>query len=173
VVVLSAAVCAVAAGARSFVAVAEWVADLPAELAVALGTDRRCPSESAIRRLLGRVDADRFDAVIGGFVQDRCTSVTSPGRWRALALHGLAGVRELDPGGDRRPCAVSTRRWAWSTCRQGSANALPPGQRERPYPAEIERIVDEWLREREAERQHQVEDGGPDADELHRCDGDR
>jgi hypothetical protein len=42
VVVLSAAVCAVAAGARSFVAVAEWVADLPAELAVALGTDRRC-----------------------------------------------------------------------------------------------------------------------------------
>ena len=29
VVVLTAAVCAVAAGARSFVAVAEWVADLP------------------------------------------------------------------------------------------------------------------------------------------------
>ncbi len=50
---------------------------------------------------------------------------------------------------------------------------LPPGQRERPYPAEIERIVDEWLREREAERQHQVEDGGPDADELHRRGGDR
>jgi hypothetical protein len=36
VAALTAAVCAVAAGARSFVAVAEWVADLPAELAVAL-----------------------------------------------------------------------------------------------------------------------------------------
>lgn len=46
VVVLTAAVCAVAAGARSFVAVAEWVADLPEEVAVALGVDRRCPSES-------------------------------------------------------------------------------------------------------------------------------
>jgi hypothetical protein len=43
VVVLTAAVCAVAAGARSFVAVAEWVADLPEEVAVVLGTDRRCP----------------------------------------------------------------------------------------------------------------------------------
>lgn len=31
VVVLTAAVCAVAAGARSFVAVAEWVVDLPVE----------------------------------------------------------------------------------------------------------------------------------------------
>lgn len=55
VVVLTAAVCAVAAGARSFVAVAEWVADLPADVAAALGTDRRCPSESTIRRILGQV----------------------------------------------------------------------------------------------------------------------
>ncbi|MGH3586494.1 MAG: transposase family protein [Pseudonocardia sp.] len=38
VVVLTAAVCAVAAGARSFVAVAEWVADLPEELAAVLGS---------------------------------------------------------------------------------------------------------------------------------------
>ena len=69
VVVLTATVCAVAAGARSLVAIAEWVADLPDEVAAALGTDRRCPSESTIRRLLGRVDADRLDAVLGGFVQ--------------------------------------------------------------------------------------------------------
>lgn len=61
-VVLTAAICAVAAGARSFVAIAEWAADLPCDLAVILGVDRRCPSEAAIRRLTGRVDADRFDA---------------------------------------------------------------------------------------------------------------
>ena len=53
VVVLTAAVCAVAAGARSFVAIAEWVADLPDEVAAALGIERRCPSESTIRRLVG------------------------------------------------------------------------------------------------------------------------
>jgi hypothetical protein len=42
VVVLSAAVCAVVAGARSFVAVAEWVADVPGEVAAALGIERQC-----------------------------------------------------------------------------------------------------------------------------------
>jgi predicted transposase YbfD/YdcC len=97
VVVLSAAVCAVAAGARSFVAVAEWVADLPAEVAAVLGTDRRCPSESTIRRLLGKVDADRFDAAIGAFMQRRCRSLAPAGRWRVLAVDGktLRGSRRI------------------------------------------------------------------------------
>jgi DDE_Tnp_1-associated/Transposase DDE domain len=102
VVVLSAAVCAVAAGARSFVAVAEWVADLPAEVAAVLGTDRRCPSESTIRRLLGRVDADRFDAAIGAFVQRRCTALAAAGRWRVLAVDGKT-LR-----GSRRAAATGT-----------------------------------------------------------------
>jgi DDE_Tnp_1-associated len=61
VVVLTVAVCAIAAGARSFVAVAEWVADLPVGVATMLGTHRGCPTESTIRRVLGKVDADRFD----------------------------------------------------------------------------------------------------------------
>jgi hypothetical protein len=61
VVVLTVAVCAVAAGARSFVAVAEWVADVPGDIAAVLGTARRCPSESTIRRVLGKVDPDRFE----------------------------------------------------------------------------------------------------------------
>ena len=95
VVVLTAAVCAVAAGARSFVAVAEWVADLPDEVAAALGIDRRCPSESTIRRLIvQRVDADRFDAVIGAV--------------RAAPVHG-AVARSGGAGCWRwtaRPCAA-------------------------------------------------------------------
>jgi DDE_Tnp_1-associated/Transposase DDE domain len=101
VVVLAAAVCAVAAGARSFVAAAEWVADLPAEVAAALGTDRRCPSESAIRRLISNLDADRFDAVIGGFVAGLCASVAPDGRRRVLAVDGktLRGSRHTDSGG--------------------------------------------------------------------------
>jgi hypothetical protein len=40
IVVLAAVVCAVAAGSRSFVAIAEWVADLPADAATALGLRR-------------------------------------------------------------------------------------------------------------------------------------
>jgi hypothetical protein len=50
-VVLTAAVCAVVAGYRSYTAIGEWVADLPAGTALLLGidTDRR-PSEAMIRR---------------------------------------------------------------------------------------------------------------------------
>jgi predicted transposase YbfD/YdcC len=88
VVVLTAAVCAVAAGARSFVAVAEWVADLSVDAAAALRVDHRCPSESTIRRILGQVDADRFDAVIGAFVQRLCAMTEPVGRRRVLAVDG-------------------------------------------------------------------------------------
>jgi predicted transposase YbfD/YdcC len=101
VVVLTVAVCAVAAGARSLVAIGEWVADLPDDVAVALGTDRRCPSESTIRRLLGRVDADRLDAVLGGFVQRLCAVAVPTGRRRVLTVDGktLRGSRHVTGDG--------------------------------------------------------------------------
>jgi predicted transposase YbfD/YdcC len=99
--VLVVAVCAVAAGARSFVAVAEWVADLPIELAETLEVASRCPSESTIRRLLGTLDADRFDAVIGRFVQRLCAAASPRGRRRVLAVDGktLRGSRCGDQPG--------------------------------------------------------------------------
>lgn len=101
VVVLTAAVCAVAAGARSFVAVAEWIADVPGEVAAVLGTAQRCPSESTIRRLLSKIDADRFDAAIGVFVQRLCSGVAPAGRRRVLAVDGktLRGSRHAGRGG--------------------------------------------------------------------------
>jgi predicted transposase YbfD/YdcC len=100
-VVLTAAVCAVVAGARSFVAVAEWVADLPTEIATQLGTEHRCPSESTFRRLLSRVDADRFDTAISGFVQRLCTGVAPVGRRRVLAVDGksVRGSRHTNHDG--------------------------------------------------------------------------
>jgi hypothetical protein len=52
-VVVTAAVCAVVAGYRSYTAIGEWVADLPADTAAVLGIDAdRRPSEAMIRRLL-------------------------------------------------------------------------------------------------------------------------
>jgi predicted transposase YbfD/YdcC len=101
VVVLTVAVCAVAAGARSFVAVAEWVADVPDDIADVLGTARRCPSESTIRRVLGKVDPDRFDAVIGAFVQRLCARQAPVGRRRVLAVDGktLRGSRHTGSNG--------------------------------------------------------------------------
>jgi hypothetical protein len=128
VVVLTVAVCAVAAGARSFVAVAEWVADVPDDIAAVLGTDRRCPSESTIRRLLGKVDPDRFDAAIGAFVQRLCAGVAPAGRRRVLAVDGktLRGSRHTGSDGVEvagRPapenrCAAT--RWNPSAWPEGS-----------------------------------------------------
>ena len=42
-VVVTAAICAVVAGYRSYTAIAEWVADLPADTAVRLGIDTNRP----------------------------------------------------------------------------------------------------------------------------------
>jgi hypothetical protein len=71
VILLSVAVCAIAAGARSFVAIAEWAGDLSGEAAAALGIGTRAPSESAVCRLVQRVDPDRFDTVIGAGSTER------------------------------------------------------------------------------------------------------
>jgi predicted transposase YbfD/YdcC len=102
VVLLTVAVCAVAAGARSFVAVGEWVADLPGSLAETLGTSRRCPSESTIRRAVRDIDADAFDTAIGRFVQQMCAAVAPTGRRRVLAVDGktVRGSRHLDRDGN-------------------------------------------------------------------------
>ncbi len=102
-VVLTTAVCAVAAGARSFVAIAEWVADLPATVAEHLGTAQRCPSEATIRRVVQDLDADRFDAALATFVQQRCAALAPPGRRRALAIDGktIRGSRSIGPDGEQ------------------------------------------------------------------------
>ncbi len=49
---LGVAVCAVLGGARCYVAVAEWTADLPVTVRRRLELGRRVPSESTIRRVL-------------------------------------------------------------------------------------------------------------------------
>jgi predicted transposase YbfD/YdcC len=84
--VLVLAVCAVPAGARSFVGIAEWAADVDPATLAELGLAGPVPSESTFRRVLQRLDADRFDAVCGSWAERR----TRPeaGRRRHLALDG-------------------------------------------------------------------------------------
>jgi predicted transposase YbfD/YdcC len=91
--VLAVAACAVLAGARSLAAIGEWAADAPGQVLAALGTRRdpltgafRPPTEATVRRVLGRVDPDALDQVIG--------------RW-------LAGQQPLSPNG--RPPSSSAR----------------------------------------------------------------
>ncbi|MEO3745477.1 ISAs1 family transposase [Plantactinospora sp. B5E13] len=72
----AAAVCAVVAGYRSYAAIAEWVADVPATTALALGmtADRR-PSEAMIRRLLQAVDPQLLTAAISVWLAGRAIAV--------------------------------------------------------------------------------------------------
>lgn len=97
-VVIAAAVCAVVAGYRSYTAIAEWVADLPADTAMLLAIDPgRRPSESMIRRLLQAVDPDLLATTIGRWLAAR-TPAPAPGSRQAIALDGktLRGSRTPD-----------------------------------------------------------------------------
>jgi predicted transposase YbfD/YdcC len=76
--VLAVSAAAVAAGARSVTAIAEWATDAPGPVLAALGVrcdplTRRChvPGEATIRRVLARVDGDAVDATIGAWLADR------------------------------------------------------------------------------------------------------
>jgi hypothetical protein len=89
VTVLALTACAVLAGARSLLAVSEWVADAPTELLERLGTrvdppfpERSWPAESTNRRLLEKVDADVLDRAVGAWLADR--------QGRSDGLRGLA-----------------------------------------------------------------------------------
>ena len=80
VTVLALAVCAVLAGARSYVAIAEWAHDLPLGARVRLGLTggRATPSESAIRRILQKVDPEALDRVVSDWLVARATCTSSP-----------------------------------------------------------------------------------------------
>jgi predicted transposase YbfD/YdcC len=101
-VVITAAVCAVVAGYRSYTAIAEWIADLPADTAMLLGIDPdRRPSETMTRRLLQAIDPDLLAATIGRWLAARNTVRTpapTPGSRQAIALDGktMRGSRTRD-----------------------------------------------------------------------------
>jgi hypothetical protein len=76
--ILAVAICACLAGARSFVAIGEWAADLPPEALERLGcrwhpVHRRhlAPSESTLRRALQKADVGMIDQALGGWMQRR------------------------------------------------------------------------------------------------------
>ena len=80
VTVLALAVCAVLAGARSYVAIAEWAHDLPLGVRVRLGltVGRATPSESAIRRILQKVDPEALDQAVSNWLIARAARTSPP-----------------------------------------------------------------------------------------------
>ena len=84
--ILTLVACAVVAGSRSFVAIAEWAeAATPYELG-RLGILGEVPSESTIRRTLQRLDADGLDVILGAWAA--LYHVADPQQMQVIALDG-------------------------------------------------------------------------------------
>jgi len=98
-VLLAVAIAAVVGGAKSFAAIGQWVDEADADLLTGLGIRRsKRPSESAIRRAFGRLDAGRLDAVLGAWMWTRTRVV---GHRRVIAIDGktIRGARTRDTDG--------------------------------------------------------------------------
>jgi predicted transposase YbfD/YdcC len=112
---LMAAVAAVLAGAKSFTAVGEWVADAPPQVLAALGVRRdpltrrfEPPDEATIRRVLEAADADALDAAVGSWLDARLRAAgqgAGHGRRlrRAVAVDGKAVRGTRHASGDGQP----------------------------------------------------------------------
>lgn len=94
-------ICAVASGARSFAAIAEWAADCGRERLHELGID--VPHLSTIRRALCAFTGDGFDAALGGWLAD-CVQAL-PGHGGTRRAHAIDGktLRGARRGSDRAP----------------------------------------------------------------------
>src|SRR5215204_3242595 len=73
--ILAAAVCAMLGGAGSFVAIGEWVADLPEQARARLGLTGRIPGPVTIWRVLINVDTTALEAAVGAWVRARLATV--------------------------------------------------------------------------------------------------
>jgi predicted transposase YbfD/YdcC len=109
---LLAAAAAVLAGARSFTAIGEWVADAPPQVLASLGVRYdplagrfEPPDEATIRRVLESVDASALDAAVGSWLGAQLRAAgqrPEHGRQRrALAVDGksVRGTRHASSGG--------------------------------------------------------------------------
>lgn len=86
VVIVAVALSAVLAGARSFTAIGEWVADADVCMLSKLGiAATRRPCEATIRRALARLDGEQLDAVLGAWMRAR---VGLLGGRRVIAIDG-------------------------------------------------------------------------------------
>jgi predicted transposase YbfD/YdcC len=95
--ILVVAAVAVAAGARSFAAIGEWAADVPQPLLKRLGTRFDvgrgrfvAPEESTIRRVVGLVNGDLLDVVIGAWSASRLPARDPVDPPVAVAVDGKA-----------------------------------------------------------------------------------
>jgi predicted transposase YbfD/YdcC len=84
--VLALAVCAVLAGARSYIAIGEWAADADALTLSEVGARTVVPCETTFRRTLQSLDADLLDDRLGAWASERTRP--APGSRRRIGVDG-------------------------------------------------------------------------------------
>ena len=100
--ILALAVCAMLCGARSLYAISQWGRDQDREMAQALGFTRdRTPCVSTLHQVFSRLDRERFEWALGGWLQQR--GLQGP---EAIAVaRGDSSGRKDSPGHPRRGVA--------------------------------------------------------------------
>jgi len=101
VAVLGIAVCAVPAGAKSYLAIAEWAQDLTPAVRAELGIGRGAPCESTIRRVLQRVDAEQLDRAVCAWLDARAATGSTSRRVIAVDGKSARGSRLRSQSDDR------------------------------------------------------------------------
>src|SRR5450631_3439282 len=81
--ILAIAACAVIAGARSFVAIAEWAAAATPAALAKLGVTGEVPSESTFRRTINKLDGNGLDLILGAWAALR---EVNPKELRVIAV---------------------------------------------------------------------------------------
>lgn len=90
---LALAACAMACGAKSIEAIAQWSATLPEEHRRRLGGRRRSPNESTFRKTFARIDMAAFEQAVGRWM---AAHALSPGHAVAVDGKTLRGTLEAD-----------------------------------------------------------------------------
>jgi hypothetical protein len=93
--ILATAICAVLAGASSFVEIAEWAADQPRETLRKLGSLKgKPPSERTYRRVLGAIDVEELDRRTGRWVAKQ-VNLGCAAAGRATAKASICSARSF------------------------------------------------------------------------------
>jgi hypothetical protein len=97
--ILAIAACAVIAGARSFVAIAEWAAAASPAVLAKVGVTGEVPCESTFRRTIKKIDANGLDLILGAWTALRAVN---PKEIRVIAVDGKSLRGSATVGGRYR-----------------------------------------------------------------------
>ncbi|MEU6369932.1 transposase family protein [Streptomyces sp. NPDC046931] len=119
VVVLALTACAVLAGATFLSAVGEWIADAPPDVLERLGVrpdpllSRLAPSESSVRRLLTRIDADALDRSAAAGSPTADPRAPGSARWPSTARSWAAPPGPTAEGSTCSRHSSTPVAWSW------------------------------------------------------------